>query len=70
MRWSQLGFGRTSKTTDAQVTPRNLMGFKDGTNNLTAEDTAGLDPLRVGGARRRRRGCAAAATSSRGGSGC
>jgi deferrochelatase/peroxidase EfeB len=42
MRWSQLGFGRTSKTTDAQVTPRNLMGFKDGTRNLTAEDTAGL----------------------------
>jgi deferrochelatase/peroxidase EfeB len=43
MRWSQLGFGRTSKTTDAQVTPRNLMGFKDGTRNLTAEDTAGLE---------------------------
>jgi deferrochelatase/peroxidase EfeB len=43
MRWSQLGFGRTSKTTRAQDTPRNLMGFKDGTNNLTAEDTAALD---------------------------
>jgi deferrochelatase/peroxidase EfeB len=43
MRWSQLGFGRTSKTTDAQVTPRNLMGFKDGTRNLIAEDTAGLE---------------------------
>jgi deferrochelatase/peroxidase EfeB len=43
MRWSQLGFGRTSRTTDAQVTPRNLMGFKDGTRNLTAEDTAGLE---------------------------
>jgi deferrochelatase/peroxidase EfeB len=42
MRWSQLGFGRTSRTTAAQVTPRNLMGFKDGTNNLTAEDAAGL----------------------------
>jgi deferrochelatase/peroxidase EfeB len=42
MRWSQLGFGRTSRTTAAQATPRNLMGFKDGTNNLTAEDTAGL----------------------------
>jgi deferrochelatase/peroxidase EfeB len=43
MRWSQLGFGRTSRTTAAQATPRNLMGFKDGTNNLTAEDTAALD---------------------------
>jgi deferrochelatase/peroxidase EfeB len=38
MRWSQLGFGRTAKTTDAQETPRNLMGFKDGTNNITAEE--------------------------------
>jgi deferrochelatase/peroxidase EfeB len=43
MRWSQLGFGRTSRTTRDQVTPRNLMGFKDGTNNLTAEDVAELD---------------------------
>ena len=31
MRWSQLGFGRTSSTSRAQATPRNLMGFKDGT---------------------------------------
>jgi deferrochelatase/peroxidase EfeB len=38
MRWSQLGFGRTSSTTRAQSTPRNLMGFKDGTNNITADD--------------------------------
>jgi deferrochelatase/peroxidase EfeB len=42
MRWSQLGFGRTSKTTDAQLTPRNLMGFKDGTNNVTADQPAAL----------------------------
>lgn len=40
LRWSQLGFGRTSSTTRAQVTPRNLFGFKDGTANLRAEDTA------------------------------
>lgn len=39
LRWSQLGFGRTSSTTAAQVTPRNLFGFKDGTNNLRAEAT-------------------------------
>jgi deferrochelatase/peroxidase EfeB len=42
IRWSQLGFGRTSSTSRAQATPRNLMGFKDGTNNLKLEDTAAL----------------------------
>jgi deferrochelatase/peroxidase EfeB len=31
IRWSQLGFGRTSSTSTSQATPRNLMGFKDGT---------------------------------------
>jgi len=40
VRWSQLGFGRTSSTSSAQATPRNLMGFKDGTNNLKAEQTS------------------------------
>src|SRR5205814_8058308 len=39
VRWSQLGFGRTSSTTKDQVTPRNLFGFKDGTANLKAEET-------------------------------
>ncbi|MFT4086438.1 MAG: iron uptake transporter deferrochelatase/peroxidase subunit [Gordonia sp. (in: high G+C Gram-positive bacteria)] len=39
VRWSQLGFGRTSATTRTQETPRNLFGFKDGTANLRAEDT-------------------------------
>jgi len=38
VRWSQLGFGRTSSTTAAQVTSRNLLGFKDGTRNIKAED--------------------------------
>jgi deferrochelatase/peroxidase EfeB len=38
MRWSQLGFGRTSTTSRSQDTPRNLMGFKDGTANIRAED--------------------------------
>jgi deferrochelatase/peroxidase EfeB len=42
-RWSQLGFGRTSTTSTSQATPRNLMGFKDGTNNIKAEDRADLD---------------------------
>jgi deferrochelatase/peroxidase EfeB len=43
VRWSQLGFGRTSSTSTAQATPRNLFGFKDGTANLKAEETALLD---------------------------
>jgi deferrochelatase/peroxidase EfeB len=38
LRWTQLGFGRTSSTSRAQETPRNLMGFKDGTNNIKLED--------------------------------
>src|SRR4029079_4323267 len=42
-RWSQLGFGRTSSTSESQATPRNLFGFKDGTRNLKAEDPAALD---------------------------
>jgi deferrochelatase/peroxidase EfeB len=42
VRWSQLGFGRTSSTTPAQSTPRNLFGFKDGTNNLAGDDEAAL----------------------------
>ena len=43
IRWSQLGFGRTSSTSTSQTTPRNLMGFKDGTMNLKAEDPAAVD---------------------------
>jgi deferrochelatase/peroxidase EfeB len=43
IRWAQLGFGRTSSTTAAQTTPRNLMGFKDGTRNLRAEHTDDID---------------------------
>ncbi|GAA2539343.1 iron uptake transporter deferrochelatase/peroxidase subunit [Pseudonocardia hydrocarbonoxydans] len=38
VRWSQLGFGRTSSTSTSQATPRNLFGFKDGTHNVKAED--------------------------------
>jgi deferrochelatase/peroxidase EfeB len=43
VRWSQLGFGRTSSTSSAQATPRNLFGFKDGTDNLKAESPKALD---------------------------
>ncbi len=40
LRWSQLGFGRTSSTSRQQQTPRNLMGYKDGTNNIPTADAA------------------------------
>jgi len=43
IRWSQLGFGRTSSTSTSQATPRNLMGFKDGTMNLKAEEPAAVE---------------------------
>ena len=42
VKWSQLGFGRTSSTSTSQATPRNLFGFKDGTANIKAEDPAVL----------------------------
>jgi deferrochelatase/peroxidase EfeB len=42
-RWTQLGFGRTSSTGAGQQTPRNLMGFKDGTRNIRSDDSAALD---------------------------
>ena len=43
VRWSQLGFGRTSTTSTAQSTPRNLFGFKDGTANVKAEEAEALE---------------------------
>ncbi|MGW6201641.1 iron uptake transporter deferrochelatase/peroxidase subunit [Kribbella sp. NPDC055110] len=43
VRYSQLGFGRTSSTSRAQATPRNLFGFKDGTNNLKLEEADKLE---------------------------
>lgn len=43
LRWSQAGFGRTSSTSRSQATPRNLMGFKDGTENIRAEDSDAMD---------------------------
>ncbi|SOB85880.1 iron uptake transporter deferrochelatase/peroxidase subunit [Streptomyces sp. 1331.2] len=42
IRWSQLGFGKTSSTTPDAQTPRNLMGFKDGTHNIAGTDTGKL----------------------------
>jgi deferrochelatase/peroxidase EfeB len=38
LRWTQTGFGRTAISRPSQVSPRNLLGFKDGTNNIDAAD--------------------------------
>lgn len=43
LKWSQLGYGRTSSTSAEQQTPRNLFGFKDGTANVMAEEAAELE---------------------------
>ncbi|KUO04152.1 iron uptake transporter deferrochelatase/peroxidase subunit [Streptomyces caeruleatus] len=43
IRWSQLGFGKTSSTTPEEQTPRNLMGFKDGTRNIAGTETDRLE---------------------------
>ena len=42
IRWSQLGFGKTSSTTSGEETPRNLFGYKDGTANITGEQERAL----------------------------
>ena len=41
--WMELGFGRTSTTSTAESTPRNLLGFKDGTRNIKAQQTDQMD---------------------------
>ncbi|HKN96863.1 MAG TPA: iron uptake transporter deferrochelatase/peroxidase subunit [Pseudonocardiaceae bacterium] len=41
--WMESGFGRTASTGPAQATPRNLMGFKDGTRNIRSDQHDLLD---------------------------
>lgn len=43
VRWSQLGFGRTSSTSRSQATPRNLFGFKDGTASVKSEERDAIE---------------------------
>ncbi|MFC6153568.1 iron uptake transporter deferrochelatase/peroxidase subunit [Nocardioides yefusunii] len=43
VRWTQLGFGKTASTDRTTPTPRNLFGFKDGTANVMADETAALE---------------------------
>ena len=66
----QLGFGSNTATTSGQATPRNLMGFKDGTRNLASTTPRAWIATSGSAPRSRRRGSAAARTSSRGASGC
>lgn len=40
LRWSQEGFQRSSAADPNQATPRNLMGFKDGTANPSVKDNS------------------------------
>ncbi len=70
VRWSQLGFGRTSTTSRSQSTPRNLFGFKDGTANVQGRGRRRPCRARVGAAptTTRRPGSRAAPTSSPAGS--
>lgn len=43
VKWSQMGFGKSSTTSHDQPTPRNLFGFKDGTANITQDEFDATD---------------------------
>ena len=43
IRWSQMGFAGAPRTLDTRQTPRNLRGFKDGTNNILGANEAIVD---------------------------
>ncbi|HEX7459186.1 MAG TPA: Dyp-type peroxidase, partial [Acidimicrobiales bacterium] len=43
VRYLQVGFGRTASAGGHSQTPRNLLGFRDGTNNLVPTDAGAMD---------------------------
>ncbi|MFF2483377.1 iron uptake transporter deferrochelatase/peroxidase subunit [Paenibacillus sp. NPDC058071] len=45
LRWTQEGFQRTGKTDPSGGTPRNLMGFKDGTGNPDVNDAGVMEKV-------------------------
>ncbi len=42
LRYLQMGFGRTASPGAGEQTPRNLLGFRDGTDNLVPSDPAAM----------------------------
>jgi deferrochelatase/peroxidase EfeB len=47
LRWMEIGFASTARTT-AKATPRNLLGFKDGTRNIDGADASLMDKWLLG----------------------
>ncbi|MGO4369337.1 Dyp-type peroxidase, partial [Paenibacillus sp. MCAF20] len=45
LRWTQEGFQRTGGADPSGATPRNLMGFKDGTNNPDTSDDSVMNKV-------------------------
>ena len=43
LRYVQTGFGRTASAGDGTTTPRNLLGFRDGTDNLAPTHAPSMD---------------------------
>jgi deferrochelatase/peroxidase EfeB len=43
LRYLQLGFGRTASVGGPSASPRNLLGFKDGTDNLIPTDAGAMN---------------------------
>ena len=43
IRWTQAGFNRAAALHQVTTTPRNLFGFRDGTNNINTSDLAAMD---------------------------
>jgi deferrochelatase/peroxidase EfeB len=43
IRYVQMGSGRTTRPAPVAPTPRNLLGFHDGTNNLDPDDRTSMD---------------------------
>lgn len=50
LKWTQEGFQRTGTADPSSGTPRNLMGFKDGTGNPDTNDAKAMDDIVWAGA--------------------